>query len=388
MKYKGAVISDLHIGAFDVEKQYEEFINIFIKKIENKNLDFIIVCGDFFDHKLYLNDKNSIYAYKMIQRLSNINTNTKIRFVYGTESHECNQYNLLPITDIKSDIRVIKNVEEEELLEDLHILYLPEEYVYNKDRYYKDYFNKTYDYVFGHGVIREVMKEVPIKESKDTKRAKVPIFNTSELDKICRGEVYFGHYHINREINDIISVGSFSRWKFGEEDRKGFYFIDCDTNEKIYNREFIENTLSDTFITINFGYDSEIFKDSNKLEQTLDKCTSLLTNDSIDHIRFQLNVPTDAKEPEAIINYIKERYKYNDNVKINLVNGYISEKKEQNEKEIKEENDKYGFIEEDIPIEEKISTYIRIEKNKIIDPNNILIYLTNSVEEILDKINN
>ena len=55
------------------------------------------------------------------------------------------------------DIKVIKYASDEELLPNLHILYLPEEHILDKNEYYKEYFkeDKKYDYVFGHGVIEK-----------------------------------------------------------------------------------------------------------------------------------------------------------------------------------------------------------------------------------------
>ena len=393
MKYNGIVLSDVHVGSFDVEKLYTEFENVFINYIiefeNSNNLDFLIITGDFFDSKFYLNDKKSLYAYKMLKRICDVCPNSKIRIVYGTESHECNQYDIMNIINLHDDIKVIKTVESEEIFDGLNFLYLPEEVMLDKKEYYNNYFiENEYNYVFGHGIIQEVMTNVVkhMNISKE-KRERVPVFTTKELENICKGEVYFGHYHLNREIDDkIISVGSFSRWQFWEDERKGFHHISYDTDKEKYNREFIENTLAETYVTINFGYNSEVFKSEDNLQRELDKCDNFIKTDAIDHIRFQLNIPIDNDHPEAIMNYVKERYKYNKSVKVNVVNGYIEEKKEQAKKEISEENKKYSFIYDETPMENKISYYIVIEKDKNIDPDTIYIYLNCSVEEIISKI--
>ena len=62
MKYKGYVISDIHIGAKDTSKLYEEYKSIFINTIKSDydDLNFIVICGDYFDHKLYLNETNKL----------------------------------------------------------------------------------------------------------------------------------------------------------------------------------------------------------------------------------------------------------------------------------------------------------------------------------------
>jgi hypothetical protein len=44
------------------------------------------------------------------------------------------------------------------------LLYLPEEYIIDQESYYKEYFNKKYDYIFEHGVIIEGMPMVALSQ--------------------------------------------------------------------------------------------------------------------------------------------------------------------------------------------------------------------------------
>jgi len=391
MKHKGLIISDIHVGAFDIEKQYNEYQVAFIDYIKNLNkLDFIIITGDYFHKKFFLNDKESLYAYKMMQELIDVckDMHTKIRIVYGTESHECNQYDILNVLDLYTDIKVIKTVTDEYLFDDLHILYIPEEYMTDKYEYYKDYLysNNVYDYIFGHGVIREVMKDAVahMKASSDNKRKKVPIFTSEELGSICNGQVYFGHYHINYNIDDkVISVGSFSRWKFGEDAPKGFYELNVDTSKFKYDFKFIENNITDTYKTIMFGYNSDIFSDPGIMYKELNKVDKLIEADVFDNVRFDFNIPTTIESPESIINYIKERYKYNNNIKVLFTNGYIKSRKDKDNETLKE-NDKYEFIfDKSLDIPTKVSQFISIEYNKNIPIGVIDRYLNADINEIL-----
>ena len=392
MKYKGLVISDIHVGAFNIEKQYGEYHDLFIEYIKNiKKLDFIIITGDYFDKKFFLNDKESLYAYKMMQELIDVckPLKTKIRIVYGTESHECNQYDILDILKLYDNVKIIKTVSDEYLFEDLHILYLPEEYMTDKYDFYKDYLysNNSYDYIFGHGIIREVMKDAVahMKSSGENKRKKVPIFTSEELGSICAGQVYFGHYHINYNIDDkVISVGSFSRWKFGEDGPKGFYELNINTDKHKYDFKFIENTLTDTYKTIMFGYNSDIFSNEEDMYSELNKVDKLIETDVFDHVRFDFNIPTTVSNPESMVNYIKERYKYNDNIKIMFTNGYIKERKEKDSEAINE-NSKYNFVfDKSLDVSTKVSLFISIEYNKDIPADVIDMYLHNDFDEIID----
>ena len=174
--YVGMIVADLHIGAINPSIQYNEFKSIFLDRIEDIKPDYIIFLGDYFDHKASLNDELSYYSFyifdELISRIKENNLSTKIRFVYGTESHEWDQYNIINIANKRGlDVSIIHTVTEEELFPDFNILYIPEEHIYNKSEYYKDYLNNTkkYDYIFGHGIIREVMKEAAISNESSTK---------------------------------------------------------------------------------------------------------------------------------------------------------------------------------------------------------------------------
>lgn len=392
--YSGLIISDIHVGAFDIQQQFMEWNQIFIQYIQtliekNCSLNFIIITGDFFDHKFYLNDKESVIAYQMLMDLLTRTEplHTKIRIIYGTESHEANQYELVP-TLLQSDrVKVIKTASEEELFPDLFVLYLPEEYVEDKESYYSSYFHSFdhYDYIFGHGVIREVASSnMVVHLEKKTKRKSVPIFNSKELEEICKGQIFFGHYHIRKILNDkIFSVGSFSRYQFGQEEEKGFYHIHCDTKHHSYTYQFIENTLAQSYKTISFGYQSDIFQDENQLEEEFNQINALLDKNILDHVRFEINLPTNIENPEATIQHIKEKLKHKEKIKINIVNGYINEKKEQQKKEIQQENETYGFLFESLPIEEKIERFIAIEYHKELSKEKINQYFMNEIQTLL-----
>lgn len=390
MKYKGLVIADIHIGAFSIEKLYQEFTYRFIEYIKNmKRIDFIIFAGDLFDHKLFLNQKESYYAYRMIQEMIEVcPKDIKIRFVYGTESHECGQYSIFS-TIQNTDIKIIKTVEEEELFPDCKVLYLPEEYCYDKKDYYKKYFEKEkeYDYIFGHGIIREAMKMAAVSnDNSGKKRKKVPSFTTAELNHMCKGQTFFGHYHVHTEMDDVYYVGSFSRWKYGEEEDKGFYEISYDTEKNTYNENFVINDLAPIYRTMRYGYKNNLFKDMDSLEKGMTGIEKMIKNDVMDHMRFMFNIPTEAENPEFMMEYIQKRFKFDENIKIEFENGYIKEKKKKQSEKIKEENDKYAFIfDKNMKFENKVAYFISIEYDKKINIENISNYLYKPLNEILSN---
>lgn len=388
--YKGLLIADLHIGVMPIQKLYEEIKNTIFQILEKEAYDYIIFLGDYFDHKLVLNEDNSLYSIIIMQEiLKRCNKKIKIRMIYGTKSHEWDQYKILSRFSSEYDFRIIYSVEEEELFPDFNVLYLPEEYIHDKSEYYKSYFSidKKYDYVFGHGIIREVMKEasVSIETQNKGNRKHVPVFTSAELYRICKGQVYFGHYHIHSNINDtIFYVGSFSRWQFGEEEEKGIYSIEC--NKKRYKNNFIVNSSADSYKTIGFGYDSKIFKDEKIMEDKLNWIDAMIKDKVFNHVRFEFNIPKDHNHPESMMKNIKERYKFNDKVKVEITNGYIAEKREKEKKELLEDLDKYKpLMDKNLNPEDKISFFISLEYKRNIKPERISLYLYKKLEEILEE---
>lgn len=390
MKIKGLIFADLHIGAMNLTQQYREIENVLFASIKKYKPDFIISLGDFFDHKASLNDSLSYYSFlvftKIISICEEIGINPKIRFVYGTESHEWKQYKIIETAKTNLDIKVIHYCEEEELFPDFNVLYIPEEHIYSKSEYYEKYLSnaKKYDYIFGHGVIREVMKEAALSSDKDeSKRKKVPVFSTGELMYACKGQTYFGHYHINTNMNDeVIYCGSLNRWIFGEEDPKGMYYIEKKNDE--YNNEFIENEYAEIYKTIYFGYDSKIFKDMSLLNNKLSQIEDMIKDGVINKVRFEFNIPPDIDNPEYIIKVINDKYKFNQNVKVNIVNGYIDEKKKKDKEELDRWNiENAPLLDPNKSIEEKVSYFISVEYKRDITPEKIKIYLTNPLSEII-----
>ena len=390
MKIKGLIFADLHIGAMNLTQQYREIENVLFASIKKYKPDFIISLGDFFDHKASLNDSLSYYSFlvftKIISICEEIGINPKIRFVYGTESHEWKQYKIIETAKTNLDIKVIHYCEEEELFPDFNVLYIPEEHIYSKSEYYEKYLSNTkrYDYIFGHGVIREVMKEAALSSDKDElKRKKVPVFSTGELMYACKGQTYFGHYHINTNMNDeVIYCGSLNRWIFGEEDPKGMYYIEKKNDE--YNNEFIENEYAEIYKTIYFGYDSKIFKDMSLLNNKLSQIEDMIKDGVINKVRFEFNIPPDIDNPEYIIKVINDKYKFNQNVKVNIVNGYIDEKKKKDKEELDRWNiENAPLLDPNKSIEEKVSYFISVEYKRDITPEKIKIYLTNPLSEII-----
>lgn len=385
MKYNGIVISDIHFGVIDPYQLKKELLEVFLYYLEGmKKIDFIVITGDYFDHKLYVNDSNSNCALGFMDALINIckKHECPLRIVYGTESHEVSQYNIFSIyeNNPEVDFKVITTVTEEELLKDMNVLYLPEEFIYNKKEYYKEYFENEdkYDYIFGHGVITEVMTNaVRHDKEKENTRKKVPYFTTMELNKMCKGQVYFGHYHVNTNIQDkIFYVGSYTRFCHGEDEPKGFYHITYNVDKGKYEEKFIENYMAKKYVTYTYGYTSDILNDEENMIKELDKLDKLNELNQNDYVKYVFNIPENHPNPEFVINVLNERYKHNDTVKIKITNGYVEKKKKINKEKLNDALSEYPMIfDKSAKLEDKIVYFIKKKYDKDISVENTKKYL-------------
>lgn len=359
MKYKGVLIADIHFGALPIDNLYNE-LQLFLEYIENKAIDFIIILGDWFDRKLNMNSKDAKYSTLFFERICQIaiNNNIKIRIIQGTESHDNNQLEILEILakNKQIDFKVFYEVSEEELFPDFNVLYVPEEYITSFDEKYGQYIDRTYDMIFGHGVIQEVKFAAYLQQSEKTMK-RAPIFKSNMLINMCYGPIFFGHVHTRDIFHDRVHyVGSFSRWMFGEEEDKGFYYVKYDTKSKEYETKFIINENAKRYDTIEI-YDKETgFYNMNKEDQ-IKFILDLLSSIDYDNLRLQFYIPDDYSEYNFLISMISESFGKYKNVKLDFkVNSKIKSRKEVEEK-INLLLDRYGFI-----FDNKIDCYTKIRQ--------------------------
>ena len=392
---KGLVLADLHIGAYSSTQTRKEFL--FLKDfMKDKYYSFIIIAGDYFDKKLYSNEEYVVIANELFLFL--LSRCDKLRMVAGTKSHDNDQYKIFSqyenrsiaeLLDNEIDFRVINTFEEEELFDELKVLYLPEEYIYDKKEYYKDILNKEneYDYVFGHGVIQEAMTNAVRATKKDSsKRKKAPVFNTMELSRICKGQVYFGHYHINTNINNkVFYVGIYCRYKIGEEEAKWFYEISTDGNH--YINRFIENVSTEKYVQIPYSFNNEIFKSDIDVLGKLKDIIRKKDLSNIDHLKLIFNIPDEYPNPEFFINLVNDVFRDRDDIKVEITNGYIVTKRSSTKEEVKEVLNTYPYIfEKNSTPEENISYFIRDRYSKDVPVERVKKYLNFKALDLLNGI--
>jgi DNA repair exonuclease SbcCD nuclease subunit len=383
--YIGAILSDPHSGAFDAKQWYHELKEGFIKDIEKLTiLDFLVITGDYFDTKISANSEHAKYALKLLTKLLKIcaEKNTKFRIIKGTESHDNKQLEMFDgLRGVANcDFRVIHTVEAEWLFEDMHVLYIPEEYMENKEEYYKEYFSDTYDYIFGHGLVDKAVFLAATQESEAT-RSQAPIFKTDDLQTICKGPIYFGHIHKPLQVGRFRYVGSYSRWAFGEEEDKGYIMTYYTPLTGDYTDEFIVNNNARRFDTVKIEYTSTVFN-KNEREQ-IEYMLELAHTLTVDYLRLEINIPEEYPNPMLLTNMINEAFNKYNKVKLKINNNSKLRQKKETEDKVNQLLDKYGFIfDKDTEPEEKLVEYIKIKYGRNIPLVKMRQYL---FEEILTR---
>lgn len=367
MKYSFLVVGDIHFGYYPPELLYKEF-NLVLDSIDKYKPNCVVIAGDYYDNKLSMASAHSVYSIKAFSNLVKKceENHIKLRQIKGTNSHDPeNQLkNLAQIANgTYCDYKLFLTVDEEELFPGIKVLYIPEEYMDDKDSYYNLYFKNHYQAVFGHGMFEET--NFSSNDKYKTMR-KYPVFNSKEMEELCEGPIVFGHIHTPQRIrNRIQYTGSLVRSRFGEEEAKGIYLASFDTENKETEFTFIENEITTKYDTIEINSDNQVF--SMMINEQINYFKKLVDTYKRDYLRIKISLPEDMVNSTMFIDGITVTFNdmkdvtilIQDNSKIKL------------NKEIKEKvdllMDKYNFIfDKSVGYDIKIQEFIKLKTGKVI----------------------
>ena len=280
-----AHIADIHFGVIDPEVTYWILQKQFVEPLSQmKVLDIISINGDLFDHKFMANSTAVMYAMYFIQSLIEIckQKNSTLILISGTGSHDADQMRLFyPFMKTPGvDVRIVMQTKFE-YVKGKRILCIPE--LYNKgEEYYKSFLLKSgyYDTCYMHGTYQGAIFG---KNEANLNSNREPVFTIDDF--ICnRGPIISGHNHIYSKYgNDFYYCGSPIRWRFGEEQEKGWILLFHNIRERWYHIHF-EPIVSFRYETIRLG---DIMKsDPNTIIQYISK----IKDSGIDYLRIQFDI--------------------------------------------------------------------------------------------------
>lgn len=299
-------IADIHFGSVDPLEEYQILKEQFLDKISKIDFDILSIDGDIFDRKFMANSDVVYYAMKFVKNCVElcINKYATLIIISGTESHDSGQLKLFyGYKDYNNlDIRIVENARFE-YVKGLKILCIPEEYNKGED-YYTNllYYSGYYDTVFMHGT---VVGSVYGANKENLNSTKYPIFSIDNF-RNCKGPIISGHVHKAMCLNGYIYYCSNPvRYRFGEEEDKGFIIMLHDKITSFHSMNFIP-IESFRYSTIDIS--TIEYSDYNAIIQYLDE----LLMSGIDNIRIDF---TNLDNP-VMQKVIEEYYANNKSISI------------------------------------------------------------------------
>jgi len=373
MNYNILSFCDIHSGVFDVELQFGnmEIINEFISQYNS--VDLVVISGDYFDCKLPLNSKAAIYSIQWFHKFVNncrSHNVKKVRIVKGTEEHDNDQLEVFrELEDDSGFFKIFNHNSVEETLPGLRCIYCPDENIPTND-YIIKYLDNIISGVhigFFHGSFDVVLPYIVTQLSKESNIKNI-IYEYNYWKKFIKGPLISGHWHDGSVYEHLIYIGSFDRWKFEEEESKGFGFIryNTDTNEYLYNK--IVNKFAPIYKTFTiYSNNYNTIEDYNNLISLVNSTLEKYREEKI-KIRILIHINDDKSENESLILGLRQYYINNSLVKIVLKNKMKKEKKEEQIKRNIETRNKFGFILDKSKKEsEIIQQFILVNKGKEIN---------------------
>ena len=298
-------IADIHFGSVDPIAVHNILETQFLQPISRLTFDILAIDGDLFDRRFSANHPAISAAIDFVGKCAMMCKirNATLVLLSGTESHDAGQlslfYNLQSTTGC--DVKIIEQTQFIETY-GMKILCIPEEYGKGSE-YYRQFLNQVYDLCFMHGTL---VGGIPgaTEENLDSKRE--PIFSIHSFDG-CKGPIIAGHVHTAMCLQkDMYYLSSPIRWRFGEEQDKGFAIVLLDRNTYRYSYNFIPIQ--------SFRYDTISIEDltSNDPNEIINQLNMMIAN-GIDHVRLNCKGLKDY-QVAVLSKYVREHS--NSNIKL------------------------------------------------------------------------
>lgn len=293
-------LADLHFGAFNPADQYRILMEQFYNKVYSMpRVDIISIDGDIFDHKVMCNSDAALYATKFIDSLVYLARIKKATLIIlgGTYSHDFDQLKLFyhymdndPILDV--DVRVITNIQFE-YIKGARILMIPELNSVDELVYQQFFFNSGwYDSAFVHGTFEGSVYGNMVSGNSRLLTANDFIY--------CKGPAISGHVHKSGCFQGFYYYcGCPYRWKFGEEEEKGFLIVVHDLDTQLHYVDF-QPISSYRYDTI---YLDELI--SNDPKKICDYINQRKQQEGIDYIKVKFRVPMENYNKTIINNFYR-----------------------------------------------------------------------------------
>jgi len=349
-------IADIHFGVLDPKYQYTILTEQFTNKLINLDFDVLVIDGDLYEHKFMSSSDPIMYASLFVNDLINLCRIKSATFVilHGTKLHDDNQLKMFYhyLTDETVDVRIVETPKFE-YIKGAKVLCIPEmnnleSSIYENLLYYSGW----YDTAFVHGeYLGSIYRE---KNVVPTLEGHTPIFTLDHFC-YCKGPILSGHVHVTGCFAGYYYYcGSPYRWKFGEEQEKGFLIAlhNLDTQWHYVHLEPIKSYRYDTI-----NLDMMLIQDPKDVIEYVNK----LQEQGIDYIRLEFKKELNDKEI-ANLEILKKYYRSIKTVKLKIDNAKKNEMLKANE-ELMQQYSEYDFImDKNLSPEEIFCRYVNIQE--------------------------
>ena len=373
MKYEIVAVGDIHWGALDADKQRLE-LSIIPEYLEQHDIDLLVICGDYFDHKLMLNSQASLQSVDFMSQLIQLSHRKghefKIRVFDGTRSHDYDQLEVFQPFDDGDIFRLFRQNTFEETLPGLKCLYAPDENIDNSEYYtlYNDnIFVNDGDIMFFHGNFDNMLGGLLVND--ETEQAHNVVFEYDVFSRLYNVMIG-GHWHDADNIGKMYYTRSVNRWKFGEDRPKGFIHCVYNTDDRTYDIERINNPYTDEYRT--FLIDTSLFtsiNDYNTMMQEIDK--SLQDDDTL-HVKIKVVITNDSSDNKTFLDSIRLKYSNNRRVKVSTENKFTKKIKKEKTEKLSTIKDKYSFLfNSQIGLVDRFIQFVKITKGIDLEPEQV-----------------
>lgn len=359
MKYNIISLPDIHWGVINPYEQLKllEFIFQFIQECHNENIaiDMIVISGDYFDSKLPLNSREAIFAIQWMNSLYTLALEygiKRIRLFQGTLDHDNDQLDAFkPMEKLSDDedfFKIFTKTTSEETLPGLRCIYCPDETLQTND-YENTYINEIlsiHDIGFFHGSFDVVYGEL-LQSKPELMNKKNVIFKYDLWNKVIQGPLIAGHWHDGKQYEHLFYCGSPFRYKFNEDEPKGFGFLQYNNSDNSYYYQKILNCMSSEYIT--YEIYSNIYNSKEDFNRAMNEIESIvesfLQTPHLDNrLRVMIYIVDEKTENDLFISALRQRFIDYKNIKIVIKNKLKDKLKKEAVKRNKERHEKFDFI--------------------------------------------
>ena len=353
MKYNIVTIADIHRGAIDPEihNDHLEFIFAFLDEFTKDDvIDMIVIIGDYWDSNMSMNSSPAISGVSWLHMLKDkaIDIGVKIfRIVKGTKEHDNDQLEVFrPLEDIDGFFKIFNTTTTEESLQDLQCIYCPDETMNNED-YKETYINEMLSgnrIGFFHGSFDVVLPEILLQTTAQSQ--KNVVYEYALWESLIDGPLLAGHWHDGKTYEHLSYNGSTDRWRFNEDEPKGFGFTQYDTETSEYFYQKIENILSPVYLTYECYTN---LCETMEAYQPLIKAIDTQLNKYSDgyrklKIRIIVYIVNDNPNNDTYITSLRHYYMNEKRVILKIKNKLKDKKKKDEVAQNKDDDIMYGFV--------------------------------------------